>query len=556
MKLFPLLLSRLLAGPALEEQKQAFEKKLIEARGDAFSDGITEGNRKREPDDAFPRKRFYGSVYNSTTAKDLELVDQQDMIRRAHAFYTTKGLAKRAVDIALDYAMGKGLTYSVDGAEKRNMALADVLSDFWDGERNALHVNQEEMVLDWWLSGEMCILTAVTPENGDVTVGYVDPLEITAVLPDPRNRAKLKWVIVGDSHNAVALRIIRQFRIAEYMDPDIPFSEAARAKVIERSRKFGGLLAGLVDRSMENAILRRDLKLLSEKGFPLTNIDVKATGECLFFTLNRARGGTRGKSVILHAMDNIHLHEQTTLNVLNRTAVMLAFCWHIIMEGENDNTKIKQMVEEIGLNVIRTGEVKATNEKVKIEAVTPALAAGDVVAIQTMIREGVLGELGLPAHFFGSGSNSNLATATAQEAPTLRSFEGLQGKVLHAFDRMAQYQIDQKIAHGMLKTDEAQQCSRRFRDDFNIVGPAVSAKDDQKISTTLQTLVSTLVAAQGQGFITEEEGTRIFQDALTKWDFNLPDREEIEEAREKEKEAGRKPVPTLSEAYRYYRKAS
>lgn len=555
MRLVPLRLSQLLAGPALDEQTRAFEKKLTEARGEAFREGLTEGHRKREPDDAFPRNRFYSSVYNSITAKDLDLSDQRDMIRRAHAFYITKGLAKRAVDIALDYALGKGLTYSVQGAEERNKALADVISDFWDSERNALNIVQDEMVLDWWLSGEMCSVAAVQPQNGDVTLGYVDPLEITNVLPDPKNRAKLKWVIVGDSHNAVALRIVREFHISEYMDPEILIPQSMRELVVARSQKFNGLLAGLVDKSMENAILRRDIKSLLEKGFPLTNMQVKATGECLFFTLNRARGGTRGKSIILHSMDNIQLHEQTTLNVMNRAAVMLAFLYHVIVKGESDNDKIKKIVEDIGLNVIRPGEVKATNENVEIKPLAPTLAAGDAVAIETMVREGVLGALGLPAHFFGSGSNSNLATATAQEAPTLRSFEGLQGKVIHAFDRMVQYQVDQKIAHGMLKTEDVQQRHRRFRDDFNVVGPAVSARDDQKMSTTLQTLATTLVAAQSSGFISDVEAEKVFQDALARWDFELPDREEVEEAKKRDKAKARK-MPTLKDVYEsHYRKA-
>lgn len=549
MSIVPLRLSELLAGPALEQQAAAFEKRLSEARGEAYREGLSEGHRKREPDDAFPRTRFYNSVYNSVTAKDLDLSDQRDMIRRAHAFYATKGLAKRAVDIAVDYALGKGLTYSVEGAEKRNKTLADVVSNFWDGEENALNINQEEMIQDWWLSGEMCIPAAVQPDNGDVTLGYVDPLEITNVLPDPRNRAKLKWVIVGDSHNAVALRIVRLFRAAEYMDKVIPFSDAARAHVVKKSMKFNGLLAGLVDKTMENAIFRQDTKLLLEKGFPLTNLKADATGECLFFALNKPRGGTRGKSLILHSMDNIQLHEQTTLNVVQRTAVMLAFLYHVVLEGESDDDVIKKKVAELGLNIIRPGEVKATNEKVKINAVSPDLAAGDVVAIETMVREGVLGSLGLPAHFFGSGSNSNLATATAQEAPTLRSFEGLQGKVLHAFDRMTQYQIDQKIAHGMLKTEEVQKRQRRFRDEFKVVGPAVSAKDDQKMSTMLQSLTTTLMTAVNSNLISEEEAEKIFQDALARGDFELPDREEIEEAKDKEKNKKRLPLSAVYENY-------
>jgi len=550
MNLIPLSFSQFLAGPALEQQAKTFEKRLSEARSDAFREGLSEGHRKREPDDAFPRSRFYSSVYNSITAKDLDLSDQRDMIRRAHAFYATKGLAKRAVDIAIDYALGKGLTYSVDSPEKRNKELANVVSNFWDGEENALNVFQEEMVQDWWLSGEMCIPAAVQPENGDVTLGYVDPLEVTNVLPDPRNRAKLKWVVVGDSHNAVALRIVRLFRVAEYMDQEIPFSEAARNLVVEKSMKFNGLLAGMVNRTMENAIFQQDVKRLLEKGFPLTNLDARVTGESLFFALNKPRGGTRGKSLILHSMDNIQLHEQTNLNVIQRTAVMLAFLYHVIVEGESDNDRIQKIVNDIGLNVIRPGEVKATNEKIKINALAPALAAGDVVAIETMIREGVLGSLGLPAHFFGSGSNSNLATATAQEAPTLRSFEGLQGKVLHAFDRMTQYQIDQKIAHGMLKTEDVQKRKRRFRDDFSIVGPAVSAKDDQKMSATLQTLTTTLMTAVNSNLISEEEAERIFQEALTKSDFQLPDREELEEAKNKAKDKKQPPLSTVYEAYR------
>ena len=141
----------------------------------------------------------------------------------------------------------------------------------------------------------------------------------------------------------------------------------------------------------------------------------------------------------------------------------------------------------------RTGGAFIHNEKVKSEAVAPDLKADDSQKAARLHRNHILGSRGLPEHWFGGGGDVNRATAAEMDAPSHKIIENRQEKIKNMLEVVFDFVIFSARNSGYLRVTDEEAGS------YDIQTPEISDKDVAKLSTMLQQVAASLVAAEGQG---------------------------------------------------------
>lgn len=545
-----------LAGKKIEAERAAFEKRIAEAVQGAYGRGHDDARATKiqeavGPDDMLFGRHFYNTPLRA--GKDYDVDQHRKIVQRSNAFYNEKGLAHRCVEIVLDYAIGKGFTYDVAEVDA---ALLKVISDLWDGERNALRQRQRKMMLAHLLDGETCRQAWMNPVNGAVTYGYVDPYAIESVMPDPHNARNMKWVIVETGMKRVALRVIRKFSLAEYTDPEIKVDDAVRAAAVAKATPYDGLLAGAIDIPMERAILADDIMFWNQRGemksVIVPELDPNNTGQaaCVYVGWGATEGARRGKPFLTHALDDIALYSQAQINSVHRTTALLSHLWDVTIKNQPNQAAMQAVADGLGFNSVRPGRVVFHNENVEIKSEAPGLAAGDIVAILTALKQDILGELGIPEYMYGSGSNTNLATADAQSDPTLKTLEASQNEMREVFDFLTQYQVDAKTAAGQLPRAE-----KNYRDKFEIISGAIAKASDATLTATMNSLALAMSTAQERGWMTPEESRDAWQAALVKGGIVLADKQ-ADNPDEAPVVPERPPVPPANPAFKAFKESA
>jgi len=142
----------------------------------------------------------------------------------------------------------------------------------------------------------------------------------------------------------------------------------------------------------------------------------------------------------------------------------------------------------------------------------------------------------LPEHFLSDGDNSNLATAKEMGLPTFLKFQRRQ----YVMRAMLRAILDRVLL-------EARRAGR-LRDDidthYDILFPEIDVADHQTLASATRMLVSALIAAKGQGWVSDETAMRlIFQFAGEELDIH-------EEQARIEKEPSTCPLPSTLDPQR------
>jgi hypothetical protein len=383
----------------------------------------------------------------SSSDRDLNQLTQRRMQDIAFYLYDSNPMAKRIVEIIRDFVVGDGFTYS---AEDPNVK--EVIDEFWNDPDNNLDAEIDVNVLEESIFGELCLPVWVNPANGHVKIGYIDPKLILKVVKDSSNPKITKSVI--------------------WKKP-----------------------SGSVEREL--AVINID-KNAKSKSY------ARLSGECFYFTINKVSSASRGRSDLLCLSDWLDSYDQFLFARLERAFLLNTFIWDIKCEGMNKE-ELQSFVST--LSVPRAGSIRAHNEKITWEAVSPKLESNDASGEARLFKNQILGGAGYPEHWFAEGSTTTRATALEMGLPTLKKLKARQRKTKFELIHMINFVIDQAVLAGRLKKD----VNRKFR----IIPSPIVSRDNKGTAEAISGLVTGLTQAKANNWIDDKKAKVILNAILS-----------------------------------------
>lgn len=393
-------------------------------------------------------KSQYGAY--SATIRELRSGVQSKMVKVAKFLYDSNPLARRIVELTKNFVLGEGLYYNAASNQVK-----DVLDKFWYDDINNWPVRQHERLTELCLYGEWIWPVSVNPVNGHVTLGYIDPLDIIKVTLDSDNPLLVDEIKVSRLAEKNSFKVIRRVT-----NPNSP--------------KFG-----------------------------------KYDGEVFFFAINKVSNQPRGTSDLLPLLDWISSYDDFLFNRLERNALINNFIWDVVLEGA-DEKQIKDFITQ--LQAPSPGTVRAHNEKVKWNVISPNLSSSDAEKEANLIRGHILSGAGYPPHFF---SDFTGVRATAYEAyfPTEKSLVTRQKIVKSFLEIVFKFVIDQAII--------ARRLPEGIDTSFEIIFPEISIRDLERASRALVNITSALEKAVDRDWISKNDCQKVIASILNQIGLTL-----------------------------------
>jgi hypothetical protein len=414
----------------------------------------------------------------SDSNRDINQLTQRRMQDIAFYLYDSNPMAHRIVEIVRDFVVGDGFTYTANDKD-----VLTVIDDFWNDPDNNMDFEVDTNVLEMSIFGENCIPVWVNPANGAVKLGYIDPVQIVKIKKDPHN-PKINKTLIWQRNNA--------------KDPEIK-------QIIN------------IDRNLKSPTYG------------------KLVGDCFFFAINKVTNATRGRSDLLCLADWLDGYDQFLFARLERAFLLNSFIWDITAEGM-DKEALEEFVK--GLSMPKSGSIRAHNEKIKWETVSPNLESSDASQEARLFKNQILGGAGYPEHWFAEGSTTTRATALEMGLPTLKKLKSRQKWTKFQLMRIIDFVIDQAIIHGELKEG----VDRGYK-----ITPSPIISRDNKVADTISNLVDGLKKALDYEWVDQRKARAIFGTVISQLGVDMEAKPSTEEDDNTPPPKNQQPVKVLAQ---------
>ncbi len=373
--------------------------------------------------------------------RDLQPPMQYNMQRVSYYLFVTNPLARRIVELTKDFVIGEGIDFRASDPQVQR-----ILEDFWNDPANNMEMNIESFVRELAIFGEQLWYCAANPLNGKVRLGYIDPYWIDSV----------EYATLGGlPGRAVSMPV------AVLLKPSSEQPDSQRLRI---------------------ATIDED---------PSSPTFGQFTGECFYFAINKARAAHRGISDLFALADWLDGYDQMLYSLMNQMDSLSRFIWDVTLTGMTGE-QIQDWLKDNGTPP-RANSVRAHNEKVTWQAVSPNVQAADRSDGARLIKNMNLAGAGFPEHWFADGGNANRATALSQGEPTLKMLTSRQRQFRYMLQYLLRYVIDQSINAGVLPPD--------IDKKFKVVVPDLSVGDQEKAAAAFKSAADALVPFQSAGVV-------------------------------------------------------
>lgn len=474
--------------------QSAADKRAVRAYEAGYGDG------EDEPPSGDLRKFGYRRAI-SGSIRGFGGLDHDKVLDTVWRVWLMSPLAKRMLEVRRDYIVGSGVKPTTDDEE-----LQIVLDDFW--AINKLDARAGQFVLQRHHLGEQVFPVFVRQTDGQVRLGYIDPVQIHKVIQHPENVLE-KWAVVlkdetppsdepwkAKPERQRVYRIIREDEGA-MIDDEIVIGEHQDKRV-----------------TAEQATLEEwEAELLNVYGLDAY------TGSCFYFPLNELSNQARGYSDLLQVVDWIDQNETVLFDLADREAMAGFFIADVTLEGATED-QVKVRAKELAANPPKKGSVRVHNDKETWDLTAPDLKQPASVETHRAVESYAWGGMGLPNSWYGHGDDTNLATAVAQGTPTFRSLQAQQDTDKAMFVEMLQFVADQaQIAKAWTPASE--------ETTIDLQMPEMTTRDLTTISTALGQAALALQQAEQAGWMTREHAVEAWAKLMAELDIEIKPAEEI-----------------------------
>lgn len=378
--------------------------------------------------------------------QDLTPAGFNKQARVCWLLWAKNSIARRLIQMKTDFLVGDGFSYQAKDADVQK-----VLDRFWNDPDNNWNLNQFERVQDMRLYGVLALRAFTNTYTGHVKLVPINPLHINDINTDPENYYRPVELVMTGEYETKNVKIIQQDR-----DP--------------LSKTFG-----------------------------------KLVGEAFYFPINKTSVAVFGMSDLFPVADWVDMLDQFIFSTLERIRFLNAYMWDVELKGANE-LAIRKRLAEIRSKPPKPGTIRVHNDRETWKSLAPDLNAGETETIYLTVLKTILGSMGIPLHWFGSGEETNRATAVAQNDPSFKMFKREQGYVKYTFETILQYVIDQAVIAGTLNPAGKDM-------SFTVVAPDISSKDNEAAVKALSDLVVTLSVAEERQYLSHEDALEIFRKA-------------------------------------------
>lgn len=344
-----------------------------------------------------------------------------------------------------------------------------IIDRFWKDPENRMDIDFPEMAMWLGLLGEQCWPVTVNEHNGHVRLGYVDPTNIRDVYVNPMNVKQIMQVKMQGS--------------------------AGRD-----GKKY--------------TMIRKDYSIQSKTYDRLV-------GDAFFFSINRPLNSPRGRSDFLTLVDWIDSLERYGFNHLERAELMFNFIWDVELKGMN----AEQITAWLRDNPApEPGSMRAHNENVTWQAVTPDLKSADATKGFEMAKAFIMGAVGRPPSWFGAGGKAYQTEAEQFGQVPVMDLEQRQSYHQYVLEIVIQFVVDQAVIAGRLTPEKAAA-------GFSVNMPEISKKDLTKMVNGIPQLATALTIAENNKWITGETATQIFAFVSSHLGYEIDAAAQIKEAK-------------------------
>jgi hypothetical protein len=355
--------------------------------------------------------------------KGLNPIVRDRQLDIVYNLFLRNGLAKRILELRNDFVFGDGFTYKVDLGGKSNKKkikqCMDLLDEFWN--ENKMDLNFEKKGFDLGLNGMLILPAFINQVNGKVRLGFIDPKNVMRVISNPLNVEQLLFIELKGI-NPQFFENISPDQLTQ-ISKELGFVKQDNSKLIDVFSK--------TKRLMSIIKVNEDFQNLS---FGLLQ------GDCFYFQINSVSNQPEGVSDLLQTADWLDMLDQMLFSTVQYFINIHKYFQDVELTGADP----KAIAEWKKANPVSTTLARFVhNDKVKYQILTPNIKQTDPSETVRLVKNLCLGSQGYPEMWFADGGNSNLATATAQGYPIIRSLKKRQKYVAECLKQILTFVIHQ-----------------------------------------------------------------------------------------------------------------
>jgi hypothetical protein len=329
---------------------------------------ITEAAGEVEKSLAFENYSTFGTNNNSELAMQARI----RYTNSSRYLYNFDPLAKQSIRLWTDYTFGSGISWNTE-----DKTIKGVLDKFWNDpdNRTVLSAKGQRKSSDKALvDGEVFFALFLGP-SGEVTIRWVDPLEVTEIISDP-----------DDAEN-----------------------------VLYYKRQIAGSGKPMFYRSHTN---------IDDIGANQGGSPINATEDALIYHLAINSIGQRGNPLLLPAIGWI---EQYRLFLAARIAIVRAlarFAWAAKTKG--GSSAVGAVKAAVDGKFPQAGSTLVTNEALSMDPIKTDTGSANASEDGRMLKLQICSAVGISEQYYGDIATGNLATAKTVELPMLKQFGSYQ----------------------------------------------------------------------------------------------------------------------------------
>ncbi len=428
----------------------------------------------------------YRKITDKIQTRNLPEVNQDRMIDICYWLWDNYPMAKWIINVAVSFIIAEELPFT-----SSNPKVLEILKDFWFDPVNRMDLYLRKHVTELHIFGDILFPIKVSPVNGRVRMGYIDPKEIDEVIIDPENCK----ILIG-------------------------------VKVRKTPGETPKLYKIVLEKNVEN-FLSPEAKAL-RKTF--------TTGDCFFFSINNVTNSPRGRSELLTVADWIDTYENFLYDYAEKWSQMNVFVWDLMVKDAHED-EIKKKVNELNGASSNPGSIFGHNDSIELTAITPDLKSLDVQEGAKLLRNHILGGVGYPTHWYGGAEDVNKSSADEMMTPTMKILTEKQNYFKYILSSIFDYQIF--CARKYNKTEYGNIEEKDIK--YSIITPELSVKDLTKFGAVIKNVADGLVVAENNKWIDKESALESFSVVMS----YLGKKVDVEEIKERLKSAPATPNQTV-----------
>ena len=422
----------------------------------------------------------------SSGPRDLSQLKREKAANVSYYLWLTNPYAKRGLDIIADFIIGGGIT-----CEAQDSKIQWLWEQFWFGKPWSFETRLSDYIDMLNLFGELPIPFTVNTQNGQLTYSIIDPLKIQKVNFNPDNYLEMKSIELKKGTGAETTTLL---------------------------------------------IVNDAEKALKEN----------VTTGVFFWQINKIINAERGNGCLNATIDILSSLDDFLFAELERAMLLRNFVWDVTLEGEKQEG-IKDFLKSEEAAPPKPGSLRAHNEKVVWNAVSPDLKASDTSSLFNILFNTVAVGLGIPEHWIVTyGADLSRAVGREMNEPVFKRLEHKQKYVKAMFELMFDFEIANAVKYGREtqaidpKTSKVigGKIDKSTDKTYVLKFPEVSPKNLNELSDILQKLVTSLGLARMNDWVSDAACSNIIQGFVeSEMGIEIPDDarvgiEDIEQSKE------------------------